>query len=1449
MTMFMKKLLSLTLAAALAFECICTAPLNQAGEISAASDMGVLIEGEIDDGNPEILNQSYTNSYDTFSEAVNAISSNNLINAAVYILQPYTVEGDELWSYTGSVSVSAPITVTSGASLTISDGSYSGLDITVNDGGSLVLNTSSAYGTLNVNGSAQFSSSSVNITNKPDASVGSYTVSLNGFAGDCNTRLVTFDATDIGGSVQTLWYTLGGKITVSDATLCVLCGYPQDIEPDWVYGEDTVWDFETDTITDTVTLSAREPGVSNDKPVLLTGTGYSRAFATVPAAIAAASNVENASVRVANYPFAVDSDQSWIFDGPLDVGYSYTESQADVIMQCSNLTGDFTVADGCSLTIEEGSYDLDLSLHSGTCTLNTANVTGELYFGSYFTSTLNAPYFTLTNPVDTEYMDTSDEGTRVTMTLDNGTMTLLNNRTVTLSPGDTGLFEEITFTALDGSRLLEPSDFTVPSGYTVAWKTADMADDVYWDFAENRIDKDITLTAVFTSTVNAADSKFIVKKGGSEYGFNDFSSASNYAYSSGVTDIYFNGTSTGESMFYGNSGSTLTLKRYNDFKGTMIKVPSGASLRMSDIIMDGGGASDCGGPLIEIPDIYTSFEVGNVTLRNNNNPEGNGGGILMSGGSVYIGFMEEGSLRIENCSAASGGGIYCGGSNIYFCSGTVNITGNKNSAGEEDNLVVSGLDSLRTWTDGATSDSSAVGLTFSDGFDYSTASTTFSNGTVPTDMFTLDKECGYIPVCTGTKLSFSPKEYTITYEFYDPYAEGEKTTISTQKYTYGTAILGEPAVTGRPAFRMEDRWYTDEEYTEPFVNSGNLKGDFTLYGTYRYYYDCFTFETNGGELDKGEPEDYGNSGGGGTAIPVTYFVPPTPTKEHYTFAGWYDNAELTGDPIESMNLSYGSISSYKREYNLYAKWEGLEYTDTYIIVADGYARSEDSSSTVTYTYPQETFSGIPVTVGWSYLDGWYTDRACTNDAVAGTDFYNGVNSTVYGINRYYIDKVTYETNGGTLTDAPDYMEYVLYEEVTLPIPTRENYDFAGWYEASDFSGSPVEKYTVTSSPHTFYAKWKGLESDIEYNLNYGTLPEDIPTTHTYGTVTTLPIPEKTHYTFDGWFMTDDFTGARYETIAADAEPEFIFYAKWTVKTYDISYTTNGGTLPEVAPMKYVYGNVTLLPVPTRSHYTFGGWYTNSAFEGEPVENLTMEYDGEYAFFAKWTADEYDITYTSNGGTLPQDAPTTHTYGTVTTLPVPTRSHYTFGGWYMTEDFSGAKYTQISGTAEPDYDFCAKWTAVSYTAAFELNGGSCASATPSSYSLASPLSVQTPSKAGYRFKGWLITGTGSNYNHRTLMSIPADLYGDVKISALWSKIYTPDRSYRFGSQRISFKDTSGITSPVIQIGIPTALIGAEDVEFEILSVTETSSEQIYTIRATGTVNGNVVTEDASFVITK
>lgn len=74
--------------------------------------------------------------------------------------------------------------------------------------------------------------------------------------------------------------------------------------------------------------------------------------------------------------------------------------------------------------------------------------------------------------------------------------------------------------------------------------------------------------------------------------------------------------------------------------------------------------------------------------------------------------------------------------------------------------------------------------------------------------------------------------------------------------------------------------------------------------------------------------------------------------------------------------------------------------------------------------------------------------------------------------------ISYVLNGGTLvSEAP--RSYKEGETVFLVEPTKDNYEFAGWYLKSDFSGDSVSVISnKTTGNITLYAKWES--NDVEY---------------------------------------------------------------------------------------------------------------------------------------------------------------------------------------------------------------------------------------------------------------------------------------------------------------------------------------------------------------------------------
>ena len=115
--------------------------------------------------------------------------------------------------------------------------------------------------------------------------------------------------------------------------------------------------------------------------------------------------------------------------------------------------------------------------------------------------------------------------------------------------------------------------------------------------------------------------------------------------------------------------------------------------------------------------------------------------------------------------------------------------------------------------------------------------------------------------------------------------------------------------------------------------------------------------TNSGTINSGNIISY--TLGEETALPTEANI----TRKGYTFGGWYDNAELTGTPVTTIEKTENGNKEY------WAKWTINSYTVTYALDG-GAAEGNPSGYTIdtdTFTLKNPTRSGYTFT-GWSGTD-------------------------------------------------------------------------------------------------------------------------------------------------------------------------------------------------------------------------------------------------------------------------------------------------------------------------------------------------------------------------------------------------------------------------------------------------------------------------------------------------
>ena len=405
--------------------------------------------------------------------------------------------------------------------------------------------------------------------------------------------------------------------------------------------------------------------------------------------------------------------------------------------------------------------------------------------------------------------------------------------------------------------------------------------------------------------------------------------------------------------------------------------------------------------------------------------------------------------------------------------------------------------------------------------------------------------------------------------------------------------------------------------------------------------------------------------------------------------------------------------------------------------------------TITGTLSGAKF-GITANANKPFTSGWNTNMSGSDPTQFFTsdldDCYVTLSGDEVELRNGY--QVSFVKNGGEFVSGytPSY-SYDGSQDVQLPGEddiTRNGYTFGGWYANEQFTGEPCTVIASGSTgPKTFYAKWTAKTYRVTLETNGGTIVGSGLTEYTCGQGAELPTDvEKSGYTFAGWYENDRFEGSAVTAVSDTEYGDKTYYAKWTSKTYSITFNTDGGTIKGSYVTGYTYGEGAVLPTDVeKSGYTFAGWYDNEELTGSTVTAISDTEYGDKTYYAKWTSKTYSITFNTDGGTIKGSYVTGYTYGEGAVLPTDVeKSGYTFAGWYDNEELTGSTVTAISDTEYGDKTYYAKWTANTYSVKLHLNGGNLADGVSDITAYTYGNSIELPDRSeivrsGYMFSGW------------------------------------------------------------------------------------------------------------------
>ena len=207
----------------------------------------------------------------------------------------------------------------------------------------------------------------------------------------------------------------------------------------------------------------------------------------------------------------------------------------------------------------------------------------------------------------------------------------------------------------------------------------------------------------------------------------------------------------------------------------------------------------------------------------------------------------------------------------------------------------------------------------------------------------------------------------------------------------------------------------------------------------------------------------------------------------------------------------------------------------------------------------------------------------------------------------------------------------------------------------------------------------------------------------YGTAFNTANPSCTGYTFTGWTASNtlDTSNAKYGTsqsavnttwsngstpvtatwfnnLANKTDKTITLTATWTLNTYTITYTLDGGSQTSPKTSYTVEDANFTLVNPTKSGYDFAGWTGSNGTTPQTTVTINKGSTGNKTYTANWTPKTYEVTLNKNGGSggtstlygrytdgVYLDSARTSQNMTTSNNPItiPTKTGYTFMGYY------------------------------------------------------------------------------------------------------------------------------------------------------------------------------------------
>ncbi|MCL2652171.1 MAG: S-layer homology domain-containing protein [Propionibacteriaceae bacterium] len=221
-----------------------------------------------------------------------------------------------------------------------------------------------------------------------------------------------------------------------------------------------------------------------------------------------------------------------------------------------------------------------------------------------------------------------------------------------------------------------------------------------------------------------------------------------------------------------------------------------------------------------------------------------------------------------------------------------------------------------------------------------------------------------------------------------------------------------------------------------------------------------------------------------------------------------------------------------------------------------------------------------------------------------------------------------------------------------------------------------------------------------------------------------------------------------------------------VPTPTVTLNPNGGSVSPTS-LKVTYGSTFgTLPTPTRTGYTFNGWFTATTGGTKYTSASVVSLLANTTLYAQWTANKYTVTFNVNGGGTA--SPTTKsvtydsTYGTLATVSRPAPYH--FLGWFTAASGGSAVTAATAVKITANQTLYAHWDQISGSVTVSPSAATAAVGT----TLTASAGTWTPSPVTLAYQ-WLRDGVAiSGATATTYKLTPDDAGHKITVRVTGSK---------------------------------------------------------------------------------